>query len=173
MNACLRERTLLLLSAGEGTNEQRTHVATCAACATRYRRFVHELEGIEQTLHETSPPPAVSPRFLPIRSNWRPVAVVFAAILMLVWGGLWLRHPSSLPVSMAARTEDLSQLLENELAPALFAMVDVRVAPIPTQVSNSVYLQAALDGSWPCEWQEPFLTPVCEIHPFPLLLGGQ
>jgi len=173
MNACLRERTLLLLSAGEGTNEQRTHVATCAACATRYRRFVHELEGIEQTLRETSPPPAVSPRLLPMRWRWRPVAAAFAATLALVWGGLWLRQPSSPPVSMAARTEDLSLLLENELAPALFAMVDVRADPMPIQVSNSVYLQAALEGGWPCEWQEPFLTLACEIHPFPLLLGGQ
>jgi hypothetical protein len=173
MNACLRKRTLLLLSAGEGTNEQRTHVATCAACATRYRRFVHELEGIEQTLREPPPPLVASRRRLPGRLSWRPVAVAFAAILMLVWGGLWLRQPSLLPVSMAARTEDLSLLLENELSPVLFAMVDVRADPMPIEVSNSVYLQAALEGGWPCEWQEPSLTPACEIHPFPFLLGGQ
>jgi hypothetical protein len=74
---------------------------------------------------------------------------------------------------MATRTEDLSLLLEDELSPVLFAMVDVRADPMPIEVSNSVYLQAALEGGWPCEWQEPFLTPACEIHPFPFLLGGQ
>ncbi len=171
MNTCLRKRTLLLLSAGEGTNEQRVHVATCASCAARYRRFVRELEVIEHMLRETSPPPAVSRRFPSWR--WRPVMAALAATFVLVWGGLWLRQPFRLPVSDEAYTEDASSFLADDLSPALFVTVDVQTTPILAPVSNSVYLQAALDGGWPCEWQEPFLTPACEIHPFPFLLGGQ
>ncbi|HJY83744.1 MAG TPA: hypothetical protein VKK81_21990 [Candidatus Binatia bacterium] len=173
MNTCLCNRALLLLSAGEGTSEQHAHLATCASCAAQYRRFVHDLEAIEQMLRETSPSPTVARRFFPLRLRWRPVTVAFAATLVLVWGGLWLRQPSWPPVSDEARIEDVSRFLADEVSPALFATVDVRTAPIPAPVSNSVYLQAALEGGWPCEWQEPFPTPICEIHPFPLLLGGQ
>lgn len=173
MNTCLRNRALLLLSAGEGTSKQQAHLATCASCATRYRRFVRDLEAIEQMLREPSPLPTVSRRFLPLRLRWRPMTAAFSAMLVLVWGGLWLRQSARPLVSREARTEDISRFLADEVSPALFATVDVRTAPILAPVSNSVYLQAALEGGWPCEWQEPFLTPVCEIHPFPLLLGGQ
>jgi hypothetical protein len=173
MNTCLRNRALVLLSVGEGTREQQAHLATCASCATRYRRFVHDLEAIEHLLRVTSPPPAVFRRFLLRRLPWRPMVAAFAAAFVLIGGGWWLRQSFQPPVSGEAYTEDVSHFLESELSPALFATVDVHTTSIPSAVSNSVYLQAALDGGWPCEWQEPFLTPTCEIYPFPLLLGGR
>src|SRR5262249_15177929 len=165
---------LLLFSAGEGTSEQRAHLATCASCATRYRQFVHDLESIERVLRETSPPPpAPFSRRLALRARWLPAAAALAATIMLGLGGMWLRQPSQPTVAREIPNEDVVSFLEDQVSPALFATADRQVAAIPAPVSNVVYLQAALEGGWPCEWQEPFLPPTCEIHPFPLLLGGQ
>src|SRR5262249_6493962 len=72
MNTCLRNRTLLLLWAGEGTSEQQAQLASCTACAIRYRQFVHDLEAIERVLRTTSPFPAPSPYRFSIRLHWLP-----------------------------------------------------------------------------------------------------
>jgi hypothetical protein len=173
MNTCLRNRTLLLLSAGEGTSEQQAHLATCTACATRYRQFVHELESIERVLRETAPLPAPLPRHFPLRLHWLPAATALAALVVLIWGGLWLRQLPQPVVAGKTPSSEVISFLEDQVSPALFAMTDVHLMDLPAPVSNLTYLQAALDDGWPCEQQDPFTPSGCDIHPFPLLLGGQ
>lgn len=173
MNICLRDRTLLLLAAGEGTGEQHAHLKTCPPCAARYQGFVRDLEAIEQVLQKTAPSPAVFslPPFL--RARWIPAAAVLTATVLLIWGGVWLQQPSQLLTANEAAREEVLRFLEDEVSPALFATVDTHVVPVPNPVSNFTYLEAALEGEWPCEQQEPFLNPTCEGHPFPLLVKGQ
>ncbi len=173
MNTCLRDRALLLLAAGEGTSEQHTHLETCATCATRYQRFVQDLEVIERALQETSPSPVVSSRRFSLWVRWIPIAAALAATLVLVWGGVWLRQPSQPIATRNASSEDVSRFLANEISPVLFATNDLRIATIPEPVSNSAYLQAALEGGWPCERQEPFFYATCDFYPFLLLIEGQ
>jgi len=85
MNTCLRSRALLLLSAGEGTSEQQAHLATCTACAARYRQFAHDLGSIERVLRTTSPPAAPFLLRFALRRRWLPAAAAFAVTIMLVW----------------------------------------------------------------------------------------
>ncbi|MBI3302208.1 MAG: hypothetical protein HYZ72_09070 [Deltaproteobacteria bacterium] len=173
MNTCLRDRTLLLLSAGEGTKEQRAHLQSCAACADRYQRFVHNLEAIERVLRETSPPPAVSPRLFPLRLRWRPVATALAVTLALVWGGMQVWRPSPPTFSAGVRNEDVFSFLEKEVSPALFSTVDADAAEVPIPVSTTAYLEAALEEGWPCEGQDPVFDPGCDDYTFPLLFEEQ
>src|SRR4030095_8761125 len=93
-------RALLLLAADEGTSAQQAHLALCTACAARYRRVVHELESIERVLRETSPRPAPVPARLFVRRRWLPAVATLAALIALIWGGMWLRQ---LPQSVVAR----------------------------------------------------------------------
>ena len=169
MNTCLRNRALLLLSAGEGTSEQQAHLATCTVCAARYRQFVGELESIERILRTPPPPAAPFFRRLTLRGPWLP-AVALAVTVALVWGGVWLRQLSR-PIVAEETSHDVVSFLADQVSPALFATADVRLAEVPTPVANLTYLQAALDEGWPCEQQEPFPTTRCDMHPFPLLLG--
>jgi hypothetical protein len=173
MDTCLRDRALLLLAAGEGTHEQRAHVEICITCAIRYRRFVRDLEAIEQVLQETVPSPVVSSRLFSFRARWVPVAAALAAALALVWGSIWQQQPSQPIATRKAFSEDVSRFLANEISPVLFATNDLRIATLPEPVSNSAYLQAALEGGWPCERQEPFFYATCDFYPFPLFIEGQ
>jgi len=173
MNTCLRDRALLLLAAGEGMHEQWVHLEACETCTRRYQRFVDDLGAIEQVLQETVPPPIVSLRLFSFRTRWVPVTAALALALVLVWGSIWRQQPSSSIATRKALSEDVSHFLENEISPVLFATNDLRIAAIPEPVSNSVYLQAALEGGWPCERREPFFYAACDFYPFPLLIEGQ
>jgi hypothetical protein len=173
MNTCLRNRALLLLAAGEGTSAQQAHLALCTACAARYRRVVHELESIEWVLRETSPRPAPVPARLFLRRRWLPTVATLAALIALIWGGMWLRQLPQSGVARKTVNQEVVSFLEDQVSPALFAMTDVGLVDIPAPVSNLTYLQAALDDDWPCEQQDPFSAPGCEIHPFPLLFEEQ
>lgn len=172
MSRCLRDQTFLLLYEGEGTGVHRAHLEACAACAARYQRLVHDLEVIGQVLREAPPPQAVPHRSHPLRIRWVPVTAALALTLALVWGGVWMRGPSPPGLPAGARNEAILLFLE-EVSAALFSTVDASAAVMPTPVSNFAYLQAALEGEWPCEWQEAFFNPGCDDHPFPLFFGGQ
>ncbi len=159
MNICLRDRALFLLAAGEGTAQTRAHLRSCLHCARRYQRLTRQLHGIEWTLRETAPPtvtyvPAVSHRY------WVPLTAALAAALLLIWGGVWTPSPQLQP---ARRDSPLFFFAEER-------MIIAPLASVPAEA----YLEAAFtEGGWPCEWQEPFSTPTCEIHPFPLALAKQ
>ena len=53
---------------------------------------------------------------------------------------------------------------------ASFAELGTRM---PVSASEAAYVQAALEGGWPCEWQAPFHAAGCELSALPLVLGQQ
>jgi len=84
MNRCLRERERVLFQAGDGTAEQRRHVAGCAVCAERLRRLLEDLTVIDQVLEEE--PPWRSRVRAPAwrRAIWIPAAAAAVAMLVVV-----------------------------------------------------------------------------------------
>jgi len=176
MTRCLRDYTLLLLYKGDGTDQQWSHLSTCLLCTARYRQLVHDLEKIGQILASNPPPRIAAPQSSLFRQYWFPAVAALAATLLLVWGSVhwWSSlHPSRV-AKTTAQPEQVSEFLQESVVPALFAMTDINSEPTTlVRVSSSAYVQAALEGGWPCERQEPFLTLGCEIHPFPLLLREQ
>lgn len=171
MSRCLRDRTLLALVAGEETAHHRAHLTSCQACSTRYQRFVRNLHAIERVLLTTAPPVATPVDRVRPSVWWAPVAVALTAVLILSWGGFW--QSAFLPAPTPRRTvqsEELFRFLENEVSPALFATTDIGLPAFPAPVSPTDYLQAALDGEWPCDHLEPFPSPGCEMSLFSLML---
>jgi len=173
MSTCLKDSTLLLLLADGGTSGQRTHLETCDACAARYRRVSHDLQAIERVLWETSPSLTVSPQRSIPRVRWLPVAAALTVVVVLLWNSGWLRQPAQQNVSTKTATKEVVDFLTKEVSPALFATADAQVVPIPTPVSNEVYLQAALEGGWPCARQEASPYAECDFYPLPLLFAEQ
>lgn len=173
MNRCLRDHTLLLLYEGERSATHQAHLEDCTSCMSRYRQLVRDVEVIGQVLQGEPPPQSASARLHAPRLRWFPVAAALTVTLALVWGGFWVRKPSHSVFSVAVRNEDVFSFLEEEVSPALFATAEASVTTVLTPVSNVAYLEAALDGDWPCEQQAPFFHAECEHYPFPLLVGGQ
>jgi hypothetical protein len=68
--------------------------------------------------------------------------------------------------------EEVIEFFESTVVPTLSADASLPVAVLPTPVSDVTYAQAALDSEWPCEEETVSLASTCEIHMFPLLLGG-
>ena len=142
MSRCLRDRTLWKLSEGEGTPVERAHVEACPVCARRYQRLGRDLDVLRQVLHEAPPLQAVPQRTRGLRVRWLTVAAVLA--LALAWAG------GSLEVWWQ------------------------RLPPVPVEAHSEAvnYLQAALDGDWPCNGQEPFFHLDCDQAAVPELVEG-
>lgn len=171
MSRCVSDRTLLLLHQGEGNFLQQAHVQQCPPCAARSQLLIRDLQIIGDVLWDT-PPPTVARRASRFSRRWRPVAAVLAAMLIV----LWVRgeRESLLPSPVQPdQSEEVQQFLEKEIAPALFSTVDTTVETVPTPVDHLTYVQAALEGTWPCERQGTFGTLACDIHPFPLFIEGR
>ncbi|HXG20059.1 MAG TPA: hypothetical protein VNN62_13420 [Methylomirabilota bacterium] len=169
MSRCLSEHALLKLLAGDEATHRRAHLTHCLHCTARYQQLVRTLRAIEHTLATTVPPaPHIEDR--PRMSVlWIPAVVVLTAALLVGWVSWW-RPPSfisSTPPS-AVQTEQIYQFLTTEVDPAVFAAADVGSPVLPTPASPASYLQAALDGGWPCEYREPFASSPCEPPSFAL-----
>lgn len=170
MSRCLRDRTLLSLSEGEGTRAHLAHLEACGACAMRYQTLVHDLTVVKQVLRE-SPPQTVPHRPPVLRAPWMPVAAVLAMAFALVWGGVWMQRSSPIVAPTEARNEAVLLFLE-EVSTALFSTVDASAAEIADPAPHGAYVQVALDGEWPCEGPEVFFIPGCDLDPFPPCMEG-
>jgi hypothetical protein len=142
MSRCLRDQTLLWLSEGEGTHAQRVHLETCAACTTRYQRLVDDLKVLRHVLREAPPPQAVRQRPRTFRTRWLSVAAALALALAGLMAGLDMWNSAPPTPPLEARHEAMA------------------------------LLQAALDGGWPCDGQEPFFHPSCDQQAVILIVGG-
>ena len=174
MRGCLRDRTLLSLYEGGGRHVHRAHLQACVACATRYRKLVHDLQVLRQVLREPPPRPALPQRPLALRIRWKPVAAALAVTLAFVWAGMWVQRPSPPVVPTEARNEAVLLFLE-EVSTALFSTLDASAAAISASMPDVADLEAALEGGlegeWPCEGQASFLSPECDLHTVPPITG--
>jgi hypothetical protein len=175
MTQCLPDDVLWLLSEGEGASAERTHLEGCATCTDRYQQLAHDLQVIRQVLQE---PPPLS---LPVRTRrravvrWAPVAVALAAAVAVFWSGVLKQQPPPTePLTSAkVRDEEVKQFLTQEVSSALFATNELEVMPLPTRVSSLAYLQAALDGGWPCERPRLSRQRTCADRPLFVLAEEQ
>ena len=180
MSRCLRDRTLLLLYEGEGTGSQRSHLAECEACTTRYRRLESDLEAIGQVLREEPPPEAVRYRPQPFTLRWLPTAAAVAMVLALVWGSVQMWSPSPPPIKEASN-EEIWYILE-ELSADLFLLDEAIAEELWTEVADFYEFSRPLEEEWPCEWDDPsamselgfFDEAVGDfsVHAFSFLCGG-
>jgi hypothetical protein len=150
MNECLDDWTLFLLTEGEGSAAQRLHVASCATCSRQQRRLLRASEVAGRILREGP---------WPERTKRRPRTVVtwllpLAAAAVLVMAVNMRGHAPRLVGSEAV------PLSMTDVSNALFAVDTQGEDPAPD--SQYAYLEAAMDGDWPCEGQETALDPRCE-----------
>jgi hypothetical protein len=172
MSRCLRDRTLWLLSEGEASREDRAHVASCAVCAARLRRLEQDLSRLRSVLMGPTPPQVAPTRRRPIRGQWLTTAATLAAMLMVVWVGLWWRQPLPPTLPTETRQESIWLFIEG-VSTALFPAVEVELTAIPDRLSGLADLQAALAGEWPCDEPAAVDNPSCDDDTFALLLGEQ
>ncbi len=149
MNQCLKDRSLLLLHEGEETSAQRSHLAECEPCATRYRQLGSDLEMIGQVLREEPPPEIVRHRPQPFTVRWLPTAAAVAMLLALLWGGVQMWSPSPPPIKETSN-EEIWYILE-EVSADLF-LLDEAIAEEPWSLDADYDLPVALLEEWPCEW---------------------
>jgi hypothetical protein len=64
------------------------------------------------------------------------------------------------------QNEEMVNVLEKEVYSALFTNDDLDVAEFPSRMSTLTYVQAALDGGWPCERGPLLQRAACDQRPF-------
>jgi len=164
MNRCLREEALWFVFEGGGERKEREHVERCERCSTRLRQLQSEVQTLSQVLREV--PPAPVKVFTPHRFFWPwvPLMAAGVAALMFVWNGLLLQNPRKPQATTlsAAQQEEIVKILENEVYDALFTNDGLVAIEFSSRVSTLAYVQAALDGGWPCEPRRA----VCDQSPF-------
>jgi hypothetical protein len=129
------------VATGEGTADERAHVRECARCAARCAGLTDDLGLLRQALL-VEPPPTVARA---TRAGWLPVgaAMAAAALLALVWAAPWRPPHAPQPVRVVQVAG-----LARDVSAALFA--PVRPVAVVQPATDSTYLQAAINGGWPC-----------------------
>ena len=168
MSRCLSNHALLKLAAEDESAPRRAHLTHCVHCTARYQQLTRTLRAIEHTLATTVPPALPGENHPRVSVLWIPAMVALTAALLVSWIG-W-RPPLliSSPSQRTVQPEQIYQFLATEVAPAVFGAADVEPPELPTPASPASYLQAALDGGWPCEYREPFASSPCEPSSFAL-----
>lgn len=69
MKRCLNDKELVIVHAGDGSNEARTHLESCLNCARKYRDLQSDMETLVAKLRQTRPR-SVRPRVLTLTSPW-------------------------------------------------------------------------------------------------------
>lgn len=176
MSRCLGEKALWAVHEGEGSQKERAHARNCARCAARLQQLGGDLRVLSQVLCEAPPVPASAPVRRPLVWRWVAFAAVAgAASLALLWNGALTLDPSARKAPQAAfmRQEEAVDILEKEVYSALFTNVDLDMIALPARVSTLTYVQAALDGGWPCEPATLLKRATCDQRPFFLLFEDQ
>jgi hypothetical protein len=172
MSRCVRDRALWRLSTGEGSREERAHVASCVVCTARLRRLEQDLIQLRSVL--SGPPPAALARSRPMRVRWMASAATLAAMVVVAWFGVWWQRPSLPPQTetrLETRQESIWPFLEGVSA-TLFPTVAIGFTAPPDRLSELDDLQAALAGEWPCGEPAAFADVSCDDDTFALLVGG-
>jgi len=119
MKRCLDERSLVMLSVGEGTAAEREHSETCPTCGARLRAVTADLGGIGEVLRGAPPPLALRrPRRSP---SWSLVPALAIASLVAVVGVHRLLEPRAFDRTAADGVADASvSASAEEVSDALF-----------------------------------------------------
>jgi hypothetical protein len=117
MIRCLEDKTLFLLSEGEASAEQRSHLQSCQACTERYREIERDLRLITHTLQQEPAQFRFAAPRAPIFLRSLPIAAGVLLAIALMWGESRLWRPN--PSSEQALNGDVSQFLE-QVSEAIF-----------------------------------------------------
>ena len=172
MKRCLREYPLVMLYLGEGTQEERTHLASCEGCSRRYQHLAQDWQRIEHSLRAGPPQRMWVRPSLPLTQRWLPVAAALAATVLLVLASARGWQPASPVIAKTTPQEEVVSFVETTVVPALFADETLPDIVPPAPISDETYVQAAIDGEWPCEQDVSTSELSCDPHTFPLLIGG-
>ena len=171
MIRCLSEKQLWELYEAGGSASERAHLDSCDACQWHYQHLARDLELIGQVLQEPAPQTVpLVPRRTP-SMKWVPAVAALAASGLIVWGAVLVWEPLKMAwtgwSSYDEETVKIAQMMEHELMPVLFSTTEAGFGSLPEQATDLDYLQAALDGNWPCERS----GQACGTDPFSLQDG--
>jgi hypothetical protein len=138
MTTCVSDESLVAIATGEGTAAERAHLRACRRCAERASALNDDLRVVRHALLEGPLPTTARPA----RWAWLPVtgALAATAVVALVWAAspaMRAHPPSAAPLASLA----------SDVSVAVFDAPDRSVA---AHASDSAYLEAALNGGWPC-----------------------
>jgi hypothetical protein len=154
MNLCLEDKTLFLISEGEVSEEQRSHLQSCPACADRYREMGRDLRCITQTLQQEPPLLRIAAR-APIVYRSLPIAAGVLLAIALVWGESRLWRPDS--SSEQILSGDVSQFLE-QVSEAIFDRGSIREVDTASSEADLASVQVALGENCSAECRELFIN---------------
>ena len=141
MIRCLEDKTLFLLSEGEASEEQRSHLQNCQACLERYREIERDLRLITHTLQQDPAPFRFAAPRASIFLRSLPIAAGVLLAIALVWGESRLWRPDS--SSEQTLSGDLSQFLE-QVSEAIFDGGNIRGVETSSSDSDLASVQVAL-----------------------------
>ena len=154
MIRCLEDKTLFLLSEGEASEEQRSHLQSCQACTERYREIERDLRLITHTLQQEPAQFRFAAPRAPIFLRSLPIAAGILFAIALMWGEsrLW-RSDSSSEQTLSG---DLSQFLE-QVSDAIFDRGSREVETASSE-SDLASVQVALGENCSAECRELFIN---------------
>ena len=154
MNLCLEDKTLFLISEGEVSEEQRSHLHSCPACADRYREMGQDLRFITQTLQQEPAQFRFAAPRAPIFLRSLPIAAGVLLAIARMWGESRLWRPDS--SSEQTLSGDLSQFLE-QVSEAIFDRVSREVETASSE-ADLASVQVALGENCSAECRELFIN---------------
>lgn len=166
MTRCLRDKTLLMLLEGDGTDKQRSHLESCEACGERYKQMRRDLDLIRHALVQDPSPSRVLPPPIPLFYRWIPAAAALAVGIALGWGQSWVWRADSLALSPRASDIELSQFLD-DVSEAIFAGTNVRTTSAASSDSDFALLQVALGESCSYECEQVYSNSAVETRGSP------
>ena len=154
MIRCLEDKTLFLLSEGEASEEQRSHLQSCQACTERYREIERDLRLITHTLQQEPAQFRFAAPRAPIFLRSLPIAAGILLAIALMWGESRLWRPDS--SSEQTLSGDLSQFLE-QVSEAIFDRGSREVETASSE-SDLASVQVALGENCSAECRELFIN---------------
>src|SRR4029434_2680291 len=155
MIRCLEDKTLFLLSEGEASEEQRSHLQSCQSCTERYREIERDLRLITHTLQQEPAQFRFAAPRAPIFLRSLPIAAGILLVIALMWGESRLWRPDS--SSEQTLSGDLSHFLE-QVSEAIFDRGSIREVDTASSEADLASVQVALGENCSAECRELFIN---------------
>jgi len=110
MTGCLEDKALFLLSEGEASEAQRSHLQNCQTCSKRYDEIQRDLRLITHTLGQEPTPVRLAKPGAPILYRSLPIAAGILLAVALMWGESRLWRPAA--PSEQALNGEVSQFMQ-------------------------------------------------------------